>query len=290
MTTKRNAISLLLLAICSAAWAQEAAAFETLEDVVFAKVGSRELHMTIVQPKDTSTKTHPCVVWIHGGGWRAGTYKQNRAAWLAERDYVVASVEYRLSQDATFPAQAYDCKAAIRFLRAHAKEYGIDPSRIGVWGSSAGGHLVALLGTTGGAEELEGNEGNPGESSNVQAVCDFYGPTDLTVSAGWTPKMVESLLGGSPKNKPDVARLASPVKFVDPKDPPFLIVHGEIDKTVPISQSEELYDLLRKAGVDATLVRVKNAAHSLKGTNIKPTLREIDAMVLEFFDRQLKAK
>jgi len=294
MKTVRILLILALFAFCCAALAQRPGATppdaKALNDVVFAKVGTRELHMDIVLPKDAPAKPHPCVVWIHGGGWSKGTHKANRAAWLAGKGYVAASVEYRLSGEAVFPAQITDCKAAIRYLRAHAKDYGIDPKRIGVWGGSAGGHLAALLGTTGGVKELEGDAGNAKESSAVQAVCDFFGPTDLTLQPGWLipPPQVAALLGGSPTDKPELARLASPVKFVDRKDPPFLIIHGEEDKLVPIAQSEKLYDALKKAGVDATFVRVKNAGHGFTGVDIKPATQEIDAMVLAFFDKQLK--
>lgn len=294
MILRRFAMVLALLAVCACAFAQAdqnsaPPDCKVINDVVYGKVGSRELHLDIVIPKDGIAKPHPCVVWIHGGGWSKGSYKQNRAAWLAGKGYVAASVEYRLTGEAVFPAQITDCKAAIRFLRAHAREYGIDPKRIGAWGSSAGGHLVALLGTTGGVKELEGNAGNAGVSSAVQAVCDFFGPTNLVIDK-WAdpPAAVTALLGGSPKDKPELARLASPVKFVDPKDPPFLIVHGEQDKVVPISQSEQLYEALKKAGVDVTFVRVKNAGHGFTPVGMAPHLEEINAQVLAFFDKHLK--
>lgn len=294
MTTRRCIAILALLSLCCWVFAQRPNAAPTdakkLDDVVYAKTGTRELHVDIVMPKDAPAKPHPCVVWIHGGGWSKGTHKANQAAWLAGKGYVAASVEYRLSGEAIYPAQIQDCKAAIRFLRAHAKDYGIDPNRIGVWGGSAGGHLVACLGTTGGVKELEGSEGNPKESSRVQAVCDFFGPTDLMASPKWLspPPQVSALLGGSPADKPELARLASPVKFVDRKDPPFLIVHGEEDKLVPISQSEELYEALKKAGVSVSFVRVKNAGHGFTGVSIQPTRPEINAAVLAFFNKELK--
>jgi len=296
MTLRRFAIIAALVGVCAYAFAQaEQNAIppgcKTISDVVYGKVGTRELHLDIVIPNDATDKPHPCVVWIHGGGWSKGSHKQNRAAWLAGKGYVVASVEYRLTGEAVFPAQITDCKAAIRYLRAHAKDYGIDPKRIGAWGSSAGGHLVALLGTTGGVKELEGNAGNPAQSSAVQAVCDFFGPTNLTIDMrADPPAAVAALLGGSPKDKPELAKLASPVKFVDPKDPPFLIVHGEQDKVVPISQSEQLYEALKKAGVDVTFVRVKNAGHGFTPVGMAPHLDEINAQVLAFFDKQLKKK
>lgn len=293
MKIRPFSLILAMLALCTGAFAQLRSTAtppgcKALSDIVFAKVGTRDLHMDIVMPKSASAKRRPCVVWIHGGGWSRGTYKQNRAAWLAGKGYVAASAEYRLSGEAIYPAQIQDCKAAIRYLRAHAKQFRIDPNRIGVWGSSAGGHLVALLGTTGGVKELEGNSGNAGVSSRVRAVCDFYGPTDLTPD--WIPLPapdVTPLLGGTPQDKLDLARLASPVRFVDRKDPPFLIVHGEIDDVVPIGHSENLYNTLKKAGVGVTFVRVKNAGHGFSGPDISPTREQIDAKVLAFFNKQL---
>ena len=294
MTTRRFIAVLAFLSLCCWAFAQRPYAVPTgakrVDDVVYAKVGARELHVDVVMPSDAPAKPRPCVVWVHGGGWSKGTHKANQAAGLAGKGYVAASVEYRLSGEAIYPAQIQDCKAAIRFLRAHAKDYGIDPNRIGVWGGSAGGHLVALMGTTGGVKELEGTEGNPKESSRVQAVCDYFGPTNLMASPKWiaTPPQISALLGGSPKDKPELARLASPVKFVDPKDPPFLIVHGEEDRLVPIAQSEGLYEALKKAGVPVSFVRVKNAGHGFTGIDIQPTREEINASVLAFFDKELK--
>lgn len=296
MIIRRILCILVLLSLCCTAFAQAKptapADAKKLDDIVHAKIGTRELHLDIVMPKDAPQKTYPCVVWIHGGGWSKGTHKNNPTAWLAGKGYVTASVEYRLSGEAIFPAQIHDCKAAIRFLRAHAEDYGIDPNRIGAWGSSAGGHLVALLGATCGVKELEGDSGNPNVSSRVQAVCDYFGPTNLAPSPKWlvAPPQISALLGGSPTDKPEVARLASPVKFVDKSDPPFLVVHGEEDKLVPIAQSEELYAALRKAGVRATFIRVKNAAHGFVGVDIKPTRQEINDAVLAFFDKELKKR
>ncbi len=284
----------VLILLSAAAWAAIPTAppdAKHINDVVYAKAGSRELHLDLVLPASI-TKPLPCVVWIHGGGWRKGTHKANRAAWLAGHGYVVASVEYRLTDEAVFPAQIQDCKAAIRFLRANSKDYGIDPDRIGVWGSSAGGHLVALLGTSGGVKELEGDYGSVGQSSRVQAVCDFFGPTDLTVIPGRLAERgtgaVALLLGGPISEKRNLARLASPIKHVSKDDPPFLIVHGEEDKLVPISQSESLQKALKAAGVDSTFVRVKNAAHGFAGRNIEPSVQKIDEAVLKFFDEHLK--
>ena len=156
---------------------------EFLKDVVYGKVGDRELKLDILRPKQPPAEPMPVVVYIHGGGWAAG----NKASMpglcnrLADQGYFCVSVGYRFSQEAVFPAQIEDTKCAIRFLRAHAKEYKINPDRIGVWGHSAGGHLVALLGTAGDAKDLEGTGGWQDQSSRVQCVIDCFGPTDFSV-------------------------------------------------------------------------------------------------------------
>ena len=164
------------LAVCTfAALAMNAAEHR---DLVYAKTPQRELALDLYIP-DGATKP-PLIVWVHGGAWRAGSKAKPPALWMLERGYAVASISYRLSQQAVFPAQIHDCKAAIRWLRAHASKYGYDAERIGAWGASAGGHLVALLGTSSGVKELEGDLGYNDQSSRVQAVVDYFGPTDVT--------------------------------------------------------------------------------------------------------------
>ncbi len=293
-TTRLSAYPLgvmVLLASCSIA--QDAATKPTrsFTDVVYAQVGDRELHIDIAVPEGGVGKPRPAVVWIHGGGWKKGTYKMNLARRFTDHGYVVASVEYRLSGEAVFPAQITDCKAAIRFVRAKAKEYGIDPDRIGVWGGSAGGHLAALLGTTAGTRELEGDYGNVGVSDKVQAACVFYGPADLTVTrevpGKKKPGPVAELLGGKPTEKPALAKLASPIRHITRDDAPFLLVHGDKDPLVPTAQSESFCAALRKAGVDATFIRVKNAGHGFNQPGIEPTWDEIMKSVREFFDKHL---
>ncbi|MCE5238946.1 alpha/beta hydrolase [bacterium] len=269
-------------------------------DVVFATVNGRDLHMTLVYPKQPPSVPMPVVVWVHGGAWRAGSYKgAGQLIGLARQGYFCASIEYRLSQEAIFPAQIEDCKGALRFLRAHAQEYRLNPDKIGVWGGSAGGHLVALLGTSGGVKELEGDVGgNLEQSSAVQCVVDFFGPSDMTTmiadrgarilvdqATGLTPE--EALIGGKTEEHLEVAKAASPVTYVDKSDPPFLIVHGEVDKTVPIKQSERLDEALRAAGVDCTFIRVKNGGHGF-GPNCDPSAQQINQMVMEFLNKHLK--
>jgi acetyl esterase/lipase len=278
--------------------AEDAAALpegvKRVSDIVYAKVAGVELHMDIGLPEKASDKPLPVVVWIHGGGWKTGTYKWLRSAWLVKHGYAAVSIQYRFLDEAKFPAQIYDCKAAIRFLRANASKYGIDPNRIGVWGGSAGGHLAALLGTSGGAKELEGDEGNAGLSSGVQAVCEWYGPNDFTVGdhepepGRKKPPLLVQLFGATLKDKPELYRLGSPITHVSKDDPPFLIVHGDADELVPFSQAQSFCEALHKAGVEATLVKVRGGNHGLTAKGMQPGMQEIERQMVEFFDRHLK--
>jgi acetyl esterase/lipase len=241
----------------------------------------------------------PLVVWIHGGGWAEGSKQDCPALFMVPKGYAVASLNYRLSGQAVFPAQIQDCKGAIRFLRAHAGQYHIDPSRIGVWGASAGGHLVALLGTSGGSSELEGTVGgNLDQSSRVQAVCDWFGPTDLTQFAAQAqaagiiqqtggPTLIMRLFGGSLQEKKDLVRLSNPITFIASKTandlPPFLIMHGDKDKMVPTAQSQLLADALKNAGSSVDLRIVPGAGHGKGFYN-----SAIATVVLDFFNSKLK--
>jgi acetyl esterase/lipase len=237
----------------------------------------------------------PLIIWVHGGGWAAGskdgcpTLRQG----FIERGYALASIGYRLSGDAIFPAQIEDCKAAIRWLRAHAKQYNINPDRFGVWGSSAGGHLVALLGTSGGVKEFDVGA-YPGVSSRVQAVCDYYGPTDLLqMDAHALPEArlkhdpasspESRLIGGAIQENKEKTTRANPIVYVSKDDPPFLIVHGDKDPVVPIHQSQLLFEALKKTGVSVHFHTIKGAGHGQGFGG-----REIDEMVNGFFDRCLK--
>jgi acetyl esterase/lipase len=238
----------------------------------------------------------PLVIWIHGGAWRGGSKDggPQPALGLLGRGYAVASINYRLSQHAPFPAQIDDCKAAVRFLRANASKYDLDPDHFGVWGGSAGGHLVALLGTSGDVKDLEGDGSNARISSRVQAVCDFFGPANLLTMAEQSgpestiqhdaPNSPESLLLGGPiLERKEAARRASPVTYISKDDPPFLIVHGDKDNTVPVGQSKELHAALQKAGVDSTLMIIPGAGHG-PGIVTPESIRAVN----EFFDKHLR--
>jgi acetyl esterase/lipase len=201
-------------------------------------------------------------------------------------------VGYRLSQKAIFPAQIHDVKAAVRWLRAHAEDYGYDASRIGVAGTSAGGHLAALLGGSGGVEALEGTVGEHLEqSSRVQAIVDYYGPTDFVLRSQNQPKKTEDprgsvygLLGGKATERLDLARLASPAYHVSKDDPPLLIIHGDKDTTVCMDQSQRIADEYKRLGLDVTLEVVPEGGHG-RGPYFEGEYRK---KVIEFLNRHLR--
>ena len=272
---------------------------EVIHDVEIGKGGDRVLHAEIARPKDPPATPMPAVLWIHGGGWSGGSHKGNGAIWLAAKGYFTASIEYRLSGEATWPAQIQDCKLGVRWLRANAAKYNVDPNRIGCWGSSAGGHLVACLGTMD-KPEFEGRGGCEGVSSRVQAVVDFCGPADFTAGSagiqgakeGEDSKAPLGLFGAPFKEKPELWKNGSPVLYAAAGDPPFLIVHGDADKTVPFAQSEHLEAALKKAGVPVEFIRVKGGGHGMRAPKdappAEPDQQAIRDAVIVFFDKQLK--
>lgn len=266
-----------------------------LRDIVFGKGGGRDLTMHIVLPKEKSDSPMPAFVWIHGGGWQGGTKEggARQVAPMVREGFVGATIQYRLTGEAAFPAQIEDCKCAIRYLRAHAEKYNLDPDRIAVGGSSAGGHLVALLGTSGGVKELEGTGGWADQSSDVQAVVDLFGPTDFkafVATKGFEGHnrdgSAESKLLGGGEVLPNEAGIkqVNPITYVDQADPPFLIIHGSDDRTVPPNQSEALHKALESAEVESTLHIIDGAGHG--GAEFaKP---DIHKMQREFLLKHLK--
>jgi acetyl esterase/lipase len=261
-------------------------------DVEYGKAGEMPLLLDVIKPRAAADGKRPVIVWIHGGGWQNGNKDSGLGrlgAWVAQGDYVGVSVGYRLSGVATWPAQVHDCKAAIRWVRANADKLGIDPQKIGLWGSSAGGHLVALLGTSSDVKELDGSNGSPGVSSRVACVVDYCGPSDFLLfsksgfSATNPSGPVSKLLGGPVNEKQDAARAASPATYVTKDDPPFLVVHGTADRTVPFAQGEKFYEKLKAVGVDATFVKIDGGSHGIGGP-------EITARAKTFFDKHLLGK
>lgn len=236
----------------------------------------------------------PMVVVVHGGAWSKGAKTDARVmeavASLLRGGLAVASINYRLSGDAAFPAQIHDAKAAVRWLRANASKYGFDAERMGAFGMSAGGHLVALLGTSGDVPAMDGTLGPQGQSTRVQAVVDWFGASDFLqmdanrVEGGLShnaPRSPESrLLGGPLKKMQAEAQAANPITYITRDDPPFLIAHGDQDRLIPPHQSEILHEALLAAGVKSTLHIVKGAGH---GFQVESEKRDM----VEFFKSRL---
>jgi acetyl esterase/lipase len=231
------------------------------------------------------------VLCIHGGGFRAGSRDSYNGLIirLAEKGYVAATVSYRLAPKYPFPAAIHDTKAAVRWLRAHAGTYHIDPERIGVTGGSAGGHLAQFLGVTAGVKEFEGEGGNPKESSAVRCVVNVYGPSDFTKSYGKSVDAAEVLplfLGGNLEKARPLHIRASPLYWVTPNAAPTLCIHGTEDKYVAVEQAEWLVDKLKSASVEAELLKLEGAGHGFKGKDAETAERA----TIAFFDKHLKDK
>jgi acetyl esterase/lipase len=235
--------------------------------VEFARPDNVPLLMDIQVP--AVAEKPPLVMLIHGGGWSGGSRKNHRLSWLSQQGLAVASIEYRMSQEAVFPAQIHDCKGALRWLRAHADQYGYDSTRVIVAGDSAGGHLATLLGLSSGVSELEGETaGHLDQSTEVLGIIDYYGPADFITRAKVQPETCEEpkgtvyrLLGGKVSENLSLATLASPITHVTPNSPPLLIVHGDKDLTVPLSQSELLRDRYQANGREVQLYVKSGGGH-----------------------------
>ncbi|NLV73076.1 MAG: alpha/beta hydrolase [Chloroflexi bacterium] len=270
-------------------------------DLVYGQADGKELLLDLYVPLNPIRQVQ-LIVYVHGGGW-AGLDRHwcPYAMRMLAQEYAVASIDYRLIHQAPFPACLHDCKAAVRWLRANAAAYGYDPERIGAWGDSAGGHLVAMLGLTAGVADLEGDSGTPGISSAVQAVCNYYGPADLERLPGYPadppwggePCWWQRFLGADPAVDPDVARRASPVTYASRKAAPMLIVHGDKDTTVLLSQSVALYEALWQAGADVQLHVVHGGDHlsyEHRVTDLPWLTGEVDQLVDAFFYRTLRCR
>jgi acetyl esterase/lipase len=239
-----------------------------MKDIVYAALADRKLLLDIYFPNEN--KNPYLIVWVHGGAWHSGSRASPPLSFV-KSGYAMASVDYRLSGEAKFPAQIHDIKAAIRYLRANAAKHGYRSDKIIISGSSAGGHLAALVGVTNHHGELEGDLGNyKGTSSSIQAIIDYYGPTNLTtILKQSTPHGINvrgpamALLLGKPvDNAPELAKLASPVLQVGADDPPLLIFHGDQDNQVPINQSHELVGAYKRNKLEVQLEVVHGGGHS----------------------------
>lgn len=239
------------------------------KNIAYGYASGQTMLLDIYRPRQIQRKL-PVILWLYGGSWKSGSKDFCPIAFMATQQVAIVSINYRLDNVAPFPAQIYDCKGAVRWLRAHAEEYDLDPTHIGVFGASAGGHLAALLGTTANNPKMEGDVGgNLNYSSRVQCVCAFYPPTDLNRLVA-DPKTradargdVAKLLGGAVADNVAKANFASPIFYVDKNSAPFFLMHGGADKLVPPEQSEIFYEALKKAGVEAHLEIIPGKGHGI---------------------------
>ena len=263
-----------------------ARAEKVIKDLTFATVGGVSLQLDLYLPE--TGRPDGLIIWVHGGAWRAGSRKDVDLKGMVNRGWAVASVDYRLSTVARFPAQIHDIKAAVRYLRAHAADYNFPTSRFVIAGSSAGGHLAALVGVTNGLAALEGTVGGLTEhSSAVQAIVDLYGASNLTtILKQSTPYGVsvrgpalDLLLGGQPDAVVDLAKLASPVFQVDASDPPLFLAHGDQDPQMPINQSHELQGAYEKLGLPVVFKVMHGSAHGGPAFTDETNLARIDSFL-----------
>ena len=256
--------------------------------IEYANPDDQHLQLNLARPK-TGDGPFPAIVCIHGGGFRAGKRESydGLIVRLAEQGYVAITVTYRLAPKYQFPAAVHDTKAAVRWVRANAAKYKIDPSRIGTTGGSAGGHLAQFLGVTAGVKEFEGDGGNQAESSAVACVVNVYGPSDFTKSYGKSVDAAEVLplfLGGNLEKARKLHLKASPLYWVTPVAAPTLCIHGTLDKYVAHEQAVWLVDKMTAAGAEAELLTLEGAGHGFKGKDAETA----DKALMAYFNKKLK--
>lgn len=293
-------LALLLAAACDQlhlqpAHAQKAAlkvpdsvVFET--NVEYANPDGQNLQLDLARPKE-GDGPFPAIVCIHGGGFRAGARQgyDGLCLRLAEHGYVAITVSYRLAPKYRFPAAVHDVKAAVRWLRANARKYKIDPEHIGATGGSAGGHLAQFLAVTADVKQFEGDGGNADQSSRVACVVNYYGPSDFTKSYGKSVDATEVLplwLGGNLEKERHQHILASPLSWVTPHAAPTLCIHGTEDKYVAHEQAVWLIDKLKAADVEAELLTLQGAGHGFKGKDAE----QAEKAMFAFLDKHLLKK
>jgi len=264
--------------------------YRSRRDIAYVTDGHPRQKLDLHLPPGKPDQPLPLVIYVHGGGWKAGDKRSAPIGEFIDRGFAVASLNYRLSQHATFPAQIDDCQAAVRWLRDHAKQYQIDPDRFAAFGKSAGGHLVCLLGTLGDRGADEARSPAP-TSSRVQAVCSWYGPTELlsmNQQSGPDSQIDHDdknspesrLVGGPLQQNGELARSASPLEHVTADDASFLLMHGNRDRLVPWQQSEKLHQVLKSAGLRSRLLIIDGAGHGFDHKQQLPA-------VIDFFEQQL---
>ncbi len=272
------------------------------EDIPYGSAGGETLLLDMLAPDPRPAGALPALVWIHGGGWESGDkrggFSETFGPMLARAGFVFFSVNYRLSDQAIFPAQLHDVKAAVRWVRANADALGIDPDRIGVWGHSAGGHLAALVGTTGDLPELEGESGSPNVSSRVHAAMPLSPATDFRIiPGGWSSveprRATEKLVGGRLEERAELVVLANPVAHIRLGTPPFLIVHGAADGVVPVEQAIALAEALQSNRCEVTIDVLPGADHWFaspsRGVSTPDALDAIGRLAIAFFTAHLGA-
>ncbi|MCU0535491.1 MAG: alpha/beta hydrolase [Hydrococcus sp. Prado102] len=300
-----SAIALLFLSSCS----DRPPTVNVLKDLEYGtyplKNGQGKLLLDLYLPQLKSSQPLPVIIFIHGGGWLENSKKSCPGKLLAQYEFAIACINYRYSAQAIFPAQILDVKTAVRWLRENAARYNLARDRFGALGDSAGGYLSALLGTSAGVSRLEPDKGY---LSRIQAVGNFYGPTDFTkfpraFEEYPTPEVlaknkdkpwwrlteaVYKLLGATVSQRLELAKLANPIAHIDDRDPPFLIVHGELDNIVPITQSDLLAEALKAKGVEVEYIRDPNLKHSYRGKKGEPFDPKLLDATIKFFEQHLK--
>ena len=280
--------ALVVAALAGSAQGADEPRETTAFDLVYSRVDGTELKLDLARPAE-GRGPFPAIIVIHGGAWRGGSKDSNRGLLLqlARQGYVAISPQYRFCPEVPFPAQVVDCKAAVRWLRSHADDYQVAPDHIGAMGFSAGGHLALMLGLTGPDDGLEGPVAAVAPSSKVQAVVNFFGPTDLAAAdiPEASQPLVRDFLGGRPEEAAETARRASPVTFVTADDPPVLTFQGTKDPLVPYSQALTLAEALSREGVPGRVELLIGAGHGFAEDDNQRTLAE----ALAFFNRHLKA-
>jgi len=261
---------------------------EIIRDVLYGRGGNVPLLLDIYRPRPAPRTPMPSLVWLHGGAWRAGDRSgvPELVRTLARHGYFVVSGGYRLSGQASFPAQIHDVKAIPRWLRAHASTYGLEQERIAAAGHSAGAHLAALLGTSAGMPELEGNSGWADYSTAVHAVVALSPPIDALLDPPNVPvgdNAWTQLLGGRVADHPALVRMSNPTTYLTPHSPPFLILHGTNDEIVPIRHPEALARSLREAGAFVTYLPIDGGTHDMDTL----LATEHEAAVIDFLTRAM---
>jgi acetyl esterase/lipase len=263
-----------------------------IADITYCTMDGIPLKMDIYYPENSQPDSQ-VLVYFHGGSFTGGDKQKGSGTIdipaMTSRGYAVAAVNYRLMPDHAFPAEVLDAKCAIRFLRAHAREFHLRTEKIGIWGGSAGGHLAAMVGLTGGDPYFDGGEYLE-QSSQVDAVVAMFGPTDLTMPMSWLQRLILRRAFGTDDPQDELLQKASPVNYVREDAPPFLILQGDKDSAVPLAQAQALNERLAGEGSDVTLVVVQNGNHNFKPTGgaIQPTREEISALMADFFDQRLR--